>query len=262
MEVGEMSPRLKDKVAIITGSTSGIGRSSAVVFAQEGAQVVIVGRREEEGEKTLAMVKHNGGDALYVQADVTREEDVDRMVAHTLSRYGKVDILFNNAGINPHEGRTSLAQCPEEAWDVIIDVNIKGIYRCSRKVIPLMIENGGGVIINTSSTYGFVGFKDRAAYVASKGAVSQLTKAMAIDYGPHNIRVNCICPGMVLNDRVQAFVERASKEGTLEAILADYPLGRLGTTEEIARVAAFLASDDASWITGAAIPVDGGYTAR
>jgi len=257
-----MNLRLKDRVAIITGSTSGIGRSSAVVFAQEGAKVVIVGRRRKEGEKTLAMVKDNGGDALYVQADVTREEDVDRMVAQTLSQFRKVDILFNNAGINPLEARTPLAECPEEAWDFIMEVNIKGIYRCSKNVVPLMIQNGGGVIINTSSTYGFVGFKDRAAYVASKGAVSQLTKAMAIDYGPHNIRVNCICPGMVLNERVQAFVERARKEGRLEPILADYPLGRLGTTEEVARVAAFLASDDASWITGAAIPVDGGYTAR
>jgi len=254
--------RLKDKVAIITGATSGIGRSSAVVFAQEGAKVVIVGRRKREGEETLGMVRSVGGEAIYVQADVSRDEDIDSIVTQTLLKFGKVHILFNNAGVNPVEARTALADCPEKAWDLIMEVNIKGIYRCSKKVVPLMIQNGGGSIINTSSTFGFVGFKDRAAYITSKGAVTQLTKSMAVDYGRYNIRVNCICPGMVLNERVQAFVEKAKMEGKLEGILADYPLGRLGTTEEVARVVAFLASDDASWITGAAIPVDGGYTAR
>ncbi len=254
--------RLNDKVAIITGATSGIGRSTALVFAQEGAKVVVVGRRRKEGEETLAMVKGAGGEAIYVQADVARQEEVDSMVAQTLSRFRKVDVLFNNAGVNPIEGRTPVADCPEWAWDFIMDVNVKGIYRCSTKVVPLMIRNGGGVIINTSSTYGFVGFKDRAPYIASKGAVTQLTKSMAIDYGPHHIRVNCVCPGMVMNERVKVFLEKAEREGKLEAILADYPLGRIGTPEDVARVVAFLASDDASWITGAAIPVDGGYTAR
>jgi len=254
--------RLKDKVAVITGATSGIGRSTALVFAQEGAKVVIVGRRRIEGEESLSMLKDAGGEAIYVQADVTRQEDIDSMIAQTLSRFGKVDVLFNNAGVNPVEGRTPVADCPEWAWDFIMDVNVKGIYKCSRKVVPLMIQNGGGVIINTSSTYGFVGFKDRAAYITSKGAVTQLTKSMAIDYGAYHIRVNCVCPGMVMNERVQAFLENAKKEGKLEAILSDYPLGRVGTPEDVARVVAFLASDDASWITGAAIPVDGGYTAR
>ena len=254
--------RLKNKVAIITGATSGIGRASAVIFAQEGAKVVIAGRREEEGRESLEKVKHAGGEGIYVRTDVTRDEDVRTMVSRCLSSFGRIDILFNNAGINPHQGRTPLADCPEDAWDEIIDVNIKGIYRCSKEAIPRMLENGGGVILNTSSMVGFVGARNRAAYVTSKGAVSQMTKAMAIDYGPFNIRVNCICPGMVLNDRVQAVVEKAKQEGTLEMILADYPLGRLGTLEEIGRVAAFLASEEASWITGAAIPVDGGYIAR
>ena len=254
--------RLKNKVAIITGATSGIGRASAIIFAQEGARVVITGRREEEGNRTLSMVEQAGGDAIYVRTDVTSDEEVRTMVARCLSSFGRVDILFNNAGINPYEGRTHLAGCPEGAWDEIINVNVKGIYRCSREVIPVMMWHRSGVIINTSSTFGSVGFKDRAAYVASKGAVSQLTKAMAIDYGPFNIRVNCLCPGMVLNDRVKVMVERATQEGTLGTLLADYPLGRLGTPEEIGGVAAFLASDDASWITGAAIAVDGGYTAR
>ncbi len=254
--------RLRDKVAIITGSTSGIGRSSAIIFAQEGAMVVIVGRRRDEGEKTLEMVKEIGADAIFVQGDVTKAEEVERMVSQSVSRFHTVDILFNNAGINPPEARTHLADCQEEAWDAVIEVNLKGIYRCSRKVLPLMIKNRGGVIINTSSTFGLVGFADRSAYVASKGAVTQLTKAMAIDYGSYNIRVNCICPGMVLTERVRVAVRKAKEEGRLEAILADYPLRRLGTTEEVARVAAFLASEDASWITGAAIPVDGGFTAR
>lgn len=254
--------RLRDKVAIITGSTSGIGRSSAIIFAQKGAMVVVVGRRRDEGEKTLEMVKEIGGDGIFVQADVTKAEDIEYMVSQSVSRFHTIDILFNNAGINPPEARADLVDCQEEAWDAVIEVNLKGIYRCSRKVLPLMIKNRGGVIINTSSTFGLVGFADRSAYVASKGAVTQLTKAMAIDYGSYNIRVNCICPGMVLTERVRVAVRRAKEEGRLEAILADYPLRRLGTTEEVARVAAFLASEDASWITGAAIPVDGGFTAR
>lgn len=254
--------RLKNKVAIITGATSGIGRASAVVFAQEGAKVVIAGRREEEGQKTLYEVKNAGGEGIYLRTDVTRDEDVRIMVSQCISRFGKVDILFNNAGINPNEGRTRLADCPEKTWDEIIDVNIKGIYRCSKEVIPHMVQDGGGVILNTSSTVGFVGAKNRAPYVTSKGAVSQMTKAMAIDYGPFNIRVNCICPGMVLIDRVLPVVEKAKQDGTLGVILAEYPLGRLGTPAEVARVAAFLVSEDASWITGAAIPVDGGYIAR
>jgi NAD(P)-dependent dehydrogenase (short-subunit alcohol dehydrogenase family) len=144
----------------------------------------------------------------------------------------------------------------------VIEVNVKGIYRCTRAVVPIMIQNRRGAIVNTSSTFGLVGFADRAVYVASKGAVTQLTKAMALDYGPFDIRVNCICPGMTLNRRVRAVVKKAEEEGKLAQILAPYALGRLGSTEEVARVAAFLASDDASWVTGAALAVDGGYTAR
>lgn len=254
--------RLRDKVAIITGATSGIGRASAVLFCREGAKVVVVGRRKDKGEETLALIREATSEAIYVQADVTSRQDVNSMVEATVDRFERVDILFNNAGVSPAEGRTPVADCPERAWDQVMDVNLKSIYRCSRKVIPLMVLRGGGVIINMSSMYGFVGFPDRAAYIASKGAVSQLTKSMAVDYGPHNIRVNCLCPGLVANDRVQLMLRKAQKDGELDKILADYPLGRVGTPEDVAQAAVFLASDEASWITGAAIPVDGGYTAR
>jgi NAD(P)-dependent dehydrogenase (short-subunit alcohol dehydrogenase family) len=254
--------RLKGKVAIITGATSGIGRASAMVFAREGARVVIVGRREKEGNETEALVRQNQGEGLFIQADVTRPADVDRFVATTIERFHRVDILFNNAGINPMEARRVLSECPEEAWDEVINTNLKGIYYCVRSVLPLMTSGGGGAILNTASTFGLVGHGNRSAYAASKGAVVQLTKAMAIDYGPSNIRVNCICPGMVRNERVEAKLRQARADGSLPAILADYPLGRVGTPEDIAEAAAFLVSDSAAWITGIAMPVDGGYVAR
>lgn len=254
--------RLKDKVALITGSTSGIGRASAVIFAKEGAKVVICGRREREGKQTKAMVEAVGGQALFIEADVTNAGDVDRMVNIVIEHYKTISILFNNAGINPLEGRTAAADCPEEIWDIIMDVNVKGIYRCCKAIIPHMIQNKGGSIINMSSTFGLVGFKDRAAYTASKGAVTQLTKSMAVDYGHYNIRVNCVCPGMVINERVKVLIAKAEEEGTLQEILTDYPLQRLGNPEDVARLASFLGSDEAGWITGSIIPVDGGFTAK
>lgn len=254
--------RLKDKVAIITGATSGIGRAAAVVFAREGAKVVIVGRREKEGRETESLVREINGECLFVRADVSQCADVECVVATTIERFQQVNILFNNAGINPIDARRSTSECTEEAWDAVINTNLKGIYFCVRSVLPHMKANRGGVILNTASTFGLVGHAERSAYVASKGAVVQLTKAMAIDYGPLNIRVNCVCPGMVRNDRVKEKLRQAAADGTLAGILADYPLGRIGEPEEIAEAAAFLVSDAASWITGVAMPVDGGYTAR
>jgi NAD(P)-dependent dehydrogenase (short-subunit alcohol dehydrogenase family) len=254
--------RLKDKVAIITGATSGIGRASALVFAREGAKVIIVGRREKEGKETETLIREKYEDCLFVRADVTQAADVERVVGTTVERFHKIDILFNNAGINPLDARRSVSECPESAWDEVISTNLKGIYYCVRSVVPIMKACGGGAILNTASTFGLVGHANRSAYGASKGAVLQLTKSMAIDYGPHNIRVNCICPGMVKNERVEAKLRRAQADGSLAAILSDYPLGRVGEAEEIAEAAAFLVSDAASWITGAAMPIDGGYTAR
>ena len=254
--------RLRNRIAIITGATSGIGRAASIVFAQEGAKILATGRREDEGEQTVRRVIEAGGEAVFFQADVTSDEDVIRMKDACLDNFGTIDILFNNAGINPIEARTDLSVCPEHAWDRVIEVNVKSIYRCTRVVVPIMIQNHRGAIVNTSSTFGLVGFANRAVYVASKGAVTQLTKAMALDYGPHNIRVNCICPGMTLNRRVRDLMNKAAKEGRLSEILEPYALGRLGTTKEVAQAAAFLCSDDASWITGAALAVDGGYTAR
>lgn len=254
--------KLKGKIAIITGSTSGIGAASAEVFSEEGASVIIAGRRETEGKALQAALNNRGGSALYVRTDVTKPKDVERLFTVAISNFGKVDILFNNAGINPMEARTPIDECPEEQWDRVIQVNLKGIYLCSKAVLPIMMRQNSGVILNTASIFGLVGFPNRSAYSASKGAVLQVTRSMAVDYGPHNIRVNCLCPGMVLVKRVRHAVEHAEKEGRLEAILSDYPLRRFGNAKEIAKAAVFLVSEEASWITGVALPIDGGFTAR
>ena len=193
---------------------------------------------------------------------ISRNYETHSKINIAIKHYKTINILFNNAGINPMEGRTHLADCPEETWDMIMDVNVKGIYRCCKAIIPHMIQNKGGSIINMSSTFGLVGFEDRAAYTASKGAVTQLTKSMAVDYGQYNIRVNCVCPGMVINERVKLLIAKAEEQGTLQKILKDYPLQRLGHPEDVARLASFLGSDEACWITGAIIAVDGGFTAK
>jgi NAD(P)-dependent dehydrogenase (short-subunit alcohol dehydrogenase family) len=254
--------KLRGKIVVITGATSGIGAASAEVFSQEGAAVVIAGRREKEGRNIQSVVQKKGGKAHYVHADITNTNDVEHLFTTAISKFGKVDILFNNAGINPTEARKPLGACPETQWDDVIRVNLKGIYLCSKAILPSMIKQGGGVILNTASIFGLVGFPERSAYIASKGAVLQLTRSMAIDYGPYNIRVNCLCPGMVLTKKVRHSVELAEREGRLEAILCDYPLRRLGSTKEIAKAAVFFSSDDSSWITGVALPIDGGFTAR
>jgi NAD(P)-dependent dehydrogenase (short-subunit alcohol dehydrogenase family) len=251
--------RLREKVALITGGTSGIGEATAVLFSQEGARVAITGRSVERGQKLVRKIEAAGGHALFLECDVRFAEHCRRAVEETLKAFGRLDVLFNNAGVYyPH---TAL-DCTEEEWDLQMDINLKGAFLMSKHALPGMIAQGSGVIINNSSGWGLVGGDAAVAYCASKGGMVLLTKAMAIDHGRQGIRVNCICPGDVDTPMLPEDARmRSLKWQDYLAGAANRPMGRIGTPEEIARAVLFLASDDSSFITGAALAVDGGGTA-
>ena len=251
--------RIKDKVALITGGTSGIGEATALLFAKEGAKVAITGRNEDRGAGVVAHIKQLGNDAIFLRADVSLATDCQRAVDETLRAFGKLDILFNNAGVFYPQ---TAVECSEREWDEQIDVNLKGTFLMSKFALPTMIAQGHGVIINNSSGWGIVGGDRAVAYCASKGGVVLMTKAMAIDHGKQGIRVNCICPGDVETPMLPADAKmRGLKWDDYIAGCASRPLGRIGTAEEIAKAVLFLASDDSSFMTGAALVVDGGGTA-
>ena len=252
--------RLKDKVALITGAGSGIGRASALKFAREGAKVMAVDIQPEDNDKTVSSIRAEGGTASGVLADVTDSEAVGRMIRSALETYGRLDILFNNAGISI---RGTILEIDEESFDKIFAVNVKGIFLGCKEAIPVMKSQGSGVILNTASQLGLVGTEASPLYPATKGAVIQLTRCLALDYAADRIRVNSICPGPT--DTPMSHRGRAASgdpEAYLRRRLDNIPLGRIGTPEEIADVASFLCSDEASFITGAAIVADGGYTAH
>lgn len=251
--------RLKGKVALITGGTSGIGEATALLFSQEGAQVAIAGRSVERGQKLVRKIEAAGGHAIFLACDVRCAEHCRRAVDATLHTFGRLDVLFNNAGVYyPH---TAL-DCTEEEWDLQMDVNLKGAFLMSKFALPGMIAQGSGAIINNSSGWGLVGGDSAVAYCASKGGMVLLTKAMAIDHGRQGIRVNCICPGDVDTPMLPEDARmRGLKWQDYMAGAANRPMGRIGTPEEIAKAVLFLASDDSSFITGTALAVDGGGTA-
>ncbi|HTS35021.1 MAG TPA: glucose 1-dehydrogenase [Candidatus Solibacter sp.] len=251
--------RLKDKVAIITGGTSGIGEATALLFAREGARVTITGRNTGRGSDVVARLKEPGAAAIFLRADVSLSTDCQRAVDETLKAFGRIDILFNNAGV--FYPQTAL-ECSEREWDEQIDVNLKGAFLMSKYALPPMIAQKSGVIVNNASGWGIVGGDHAVAYCASKGGVVLMTKAMAIDHGPQGIRVNCICPGDVETPMLPADAKmRGLKWEDYIAGCATRPLGRVGTVEEIAKAVLFLASGDSSFMTGAALVVDGGGTA-
>jgi NAD(P)-dependent dehydrogenase (short-subunit alcohol dehydrogenase family) len=257
-----MANRLLNKVALITGGTSGIGEATALVFAAEGAKVAITGRRRKLGEHVVTQIERSGGEAIYVEADVTRSIDCRRAIDETLSVFGRIDILFNNAGIAAHG---TLENTAEDDWDRVFRVNVKGVYLMTKSIIPVMRRQGGGVIINNASDWGIVGGPGYAAYSASKGAVVLMTKTVALELARENIRVNAICPGDTFVERWRTD-ERRNSSGDMEERLKEMgeemPIGRVGTVEEIAKSVLFLASDDSSFMTGASLIVDGGNTAR
>jgi NAD(P)-dependent dehydrogenase (short-subunit alcohol dehydrogenase family) len=248
--------QLNGKVALITGGASGIGRATALLFAREGASVAIADLNQQAGDAVVQEIVHRGGRGFFQTTDVTKLADCERVVAKTLRELGGIHVLFNNAGIIR---RATVLELNEKDWDRVMAVNAKSIFLMSRQVIPIMETAGGGSIINMASGWGLVAGPKAAVYCASKGAVVLLTKAMAIDHGPYSIRVNCICPGdtdtTMLRDEAQQLgesIERFLEESTRR------PLGRLGRPEEIAQAALYLASDAASFVTGAALVVDGG----
>jgi NAD(P)-dependent dehydrogenase (short-subunit alcohol dehydrogenase family) len=251
--------KLDGKVVLITGGTSGIGRATAVLLAKEGAAVVLTGRNQERGEEVAKAINNDGGEAMFIRSDVRLADDCRQAVEQTLERFGRIDVLFNNAGVFHPK---TVPECTEEEWDETIDTSLKGAFLMSKYVLPWMIERGSGSIIHTSSGWGILGGDRAAAYCAAKGGLVVMAKAMAIDHGRDGIRVNCVCPGDV---DTPMLADDAAKRGMLwEDYLAgasDRPLGRIGTAEEIARAVLFLASDDSSFVTGEALVVDGGGTA-
>ncbi len=248
--------RLEGKVAIITGGSSGIGRATAELFAKEGAQVVVADYNARAGQEVVQAIKGTGGDALFVEVDVSDAAQVQRMVQAALEAYGGVDILFNNAAVLIFG---TVLDTSEEAWRRVMDINLTGVFLCSKAVIPHLIERGGGAIINMSSSTGaHDGNGNAAAYVTSKGGVTLLTRCMAIDHAKDNIRVNAIAPGPTDTPMLRG----AMSPEQLAAFATTFPMKRLGQPEELAHAALFLASDEASFVTGAVWAVDGGQTAQ
>lgn len=252
-----MTGEIKDKVILITGGTSGIGRATVELFAHKGASVAFTGRRVDLGRPLAEKLG-----AVYIQADHRRSEDCERTVMETLGAFGRIDILFNNAGIVVSGTAESTTELD---WEDTLALNVTAVWRMSRLVLPVMRRQGGGVIINNASDWGLVGAPQAAAYCASKGAVVQLTRAMALDHANENIRINAICPGDIF---VERWIEKGyfRGSGAVDELAArkseGIPLGRVGETIEIARAVLFLASDDSSFMTGATLVVDGGNTAQ
>lgn len=250
--------RLEEKVVLITGIGSGIGRATAMIFTQEGARIVGADVNQEKGLEVIESIKSVGGEAIFVKADVSETSDVKRLVKKALV-YDGIDVLFNNAGV---ELVKKLKDETEEEWDRTIKINLRSVFLCCKYAIPEMIKRGGGVIINNASVAGLVG-SFSPAYSASKGAIIALTKTLAVELAPENIRINCICPGAIETPMLHRVLE---KQGDPERIrgerIKSYPMGRFGKPEEVAQTALFLACDESSFMTGAVVVVDGGFTSR
>lgn len=247
---------LQGKTAIVTGGASGIGRATALLLAREGAAVTVADLNETGGQAVVGEIKNAGGQATFVRCDVSLSADCRRAVEETVSAFGGLDILFNNAGIIR---RADVLQITEAEWDQVMAVNVKSIFLMSKHAIPFMAAAGGGSIINTGSGWGLVGGGDAVSYCASKGAVVNMTRAMAIDHGPQNIRVNCICPGDTDTDMLRSEARQLGvpDEQFLEGA-GDRPLQRIGTPEDIAQAVLYFAGDQSAWTTGAILVVDGG----
>ncbi|HYT34895.1 MAG TPA: glucose 1-dehydrogenase [Ktedonobacteraceae bacterium] len=251
--------RLADKVAIITGSASGMGKYAAELFANEGASVVVTDIAEKDGEETARAIRDAGGKAIFVKANVAVEGEVERMVNAAVDTFGRVDVLYNNAGIMPAEDG-SVTDISETTWDRIIDINLKSAYLCSKYAIPHMVKQGNGSIINVASFVAFMGCTvPQDAYTASKGGMLSLTKSFAVQYGRHGIRCNAVCPGPIETPLLRFLW---TSEEARDLRLNRIPLGRFGEAKDIVYMALYLASDESSWTTGAWLMVDGGISSN
>jgi len=249
---------IQDSVAIVTGASSGIGRAAARRFAEEGARVVAADVDADGGSETAEAIRDAGGEATFVETDVSDRADVEAMVETAVDRYGGLDFAFNNAGI---EGRNdSLVDQTDDNWERVIDINLKGIFLGLQAEIPAMLDDGGGVIVNTSSIAGVVGFQGVSPYVASKHGVIGLTKTAALEYGREGVRVNAISPGVIETPMVERAA--AANPEMIEAVSEATPMGRVGNPEEIGDAAVWLCSDDASFVTGETLVIDGGYVSQ
>ena len=241
------------KIVLVTGGTSGIGKATAIEFARAGAKVVLSGRREKEGAQVVSEIKKLGGDGAFVRADVAKEADVKAMIKFTVDKFGKLDIAFNNAGV---EWTGPLEQASEAEYRRVFDINVWGVLNSMRHEIPVMLKNGGGAIINTSSVAGHVGFPEVSVYIASKHAVEGLTKSLALEFAKQNIRINAVAPGPIATDMWDRFAGEARDQ-----IISIVPAARVGAAEEIAAAVLYLASDAAKFTTGTSLVVDGGFVA-
>jgi len=248
---------LKGKVALITGAASGIGQSAAFVFAGYGAKLVLADIKGEEGEQVAERIRNEGGEALFVRADVTKAAEVEALIQKVVATYGRIDCAFNNAGTDGDLKPTH--ECTEEDWDRVLGVNLKGVWLCMKYEITQMLTQGGGAIVNNASVAGLVGMPGAPPYTASKHGVVGITRSAAVEYAKANIRINAVCPGAIQTPLLEAAFE--TKSVSRDQLMAMQPIGRLGKPQEVAEAAAWLCSDKASLMTGHAMGVDGGYSA-
>jgi NAD(P)-dependent dehydrogenase (short-subunit alcohol dehydrogenase family) len=254
--LGNTNGKFRGKVAFVTGAGSGIGRAAALAFAREGASVVVTDVSERGNQETARMIQEFSGRALAVRCDVTRTEDIKAALDKTVETFGHLDFAFNNAGFE--QTLTAIADLTEEEWHRIIDINLRGLFLCMKYEIPLMLRNGAGVIVNTSSGAGVKGFKDQAAYTAAKHGMIGLSKSAALEYVSQNIRINAVCPGIIdtsMMDRVTGGTSQGRQR-----VIAQEPVGRMGKAEEIAAAVVWLCSDSAAFVIGSAMVIDGGQT--
>jgi NAD(P)-dependent dehydrogenase (short-subunit alcohol dehydrogenase family) len=251
--------KLRGKVAIVTGAASGIGRASAITFAREGARVVVADRNKNAGEATAAAIQAEGFEAFFAAVDVAREADIRTMADNTIARWGRIDILFNNAGVVMVK---PLEQMTEDEWDSVMAINVKSVFLAVKHAVPHMRQSGGGVILNTGSIGSFTGQLGTPVYSASKGAIALLTKSLALDYGRDGIRVNCLCPGITDTAMLREHMGHGSEaEAAIRTRLARVPTGKILSPEDVARAALYLVSDDSIGITGILHVIDGGLIA-
>lgn len=249
--------RLKNKACVICGGAIGIGRATATLFAREGAKVVVGDINDVEGERTIKIIEANGGEGIYCHTDVAKSEDIKNIIDTAINRYGSIDVLHNNAAW--HGTNKAIADITEEEWNKTMDVTLKGVYLGCKYVIPQMIKRGGGVIINTASVAGMVNSPPSAAYCTAKAGVINLTRTIAVDYGSSNIRANAICPGVIDTPATAPYL---ATENGFKLLSGLSVFNRIGKSEDIAYLALYLASDESSFMTGSAVIIDGGWTAR